>query len=152
MKDSEYSGSTMEKLRRKSAEKGPVALLVVSCPERKARLAAILSGLGVESLWVRRCREALELLRTQPPLQIVLTDTTLEDANWCDLLRAVGNHDSQASVVVVAPPSADEVLWSEVMWRGAYDMLVEPFTRNEAQRILEGALRAAGDTERAIVV
>jgi DNA-binding NtrC family response regulator len=128
-----------------------VVLLVLSCPERQARLAAILQGLGVESLWVRRCWEARELLQTQPLLDAVVTDATLEDANWCDVLRAVVDYDPQASVVVVAPSSADEILWSEVMWRGAHDMLVEPFTKREAQQVLEGALRVASRGERAAV-
>ncbi len=141
----------MERLRRKTTGNGPVVLLVLSCPERKARFAAILNGLGVEFLWVRRCWEAQELLQTQPLLDTVVTDATLEDANWCDVLRAVVDYDPQASVVVVAPCSADEILWSEVMWRGAHDMLVEPFTKSEAQQVLEGALRAAGRGERAAV-
>jgi len=42
-------------------------------------------------------------------------------------------------------------LWSEVMWWGVHDMLVEPFTKNEAQQVLEGALRAGGRAERAAV-
>jgi DNA-binding NtrC family response regulator len=141
----------MERPNNKSAENGPMALLVLSCPERQARLAAILRGIGVESLWVRRCWEARELLQTQPLLDTVVTDATLEDANWCDVLRAVVDYDPQASVVVVAPSSADEILWSEVMWRGVHDMLVEPFTKIEAQRVLEGALRAGGQKATAAV-
>ena len=141
----------MERSNSKSAGNGPMVLLVLSCAERQARLAAILKGIGVESLWVRRCWEARELLQTQPPLDTVVTDATLEDANWCDVLRAVVDYDPQASVVVVAPSSADEILWSEVMWRGVHDMLVEPFTKNEAERVLEGALRAAGQKVTAAV-
>ena len=128
-----------------------MVLLVLSCPERQARLAAILRGIGVDSLWVRRCWEARELLQTQPALDTVVTDATLEDGNWCDVLRAVVDYDPQASVVVVAPSSADEILWSEVMWRGVHDMLVEPFTKKEAQRVLEGALRAGGQKAAAAV-
>ena len=105
----------------------------------------------VESLWARRCWEARELLQTQPPLDTVVTDATLEDANWCDVLRAVVDYDPQTSVVVVAPSSADEILWSEVMWRGVHDMLVAPFTKKEAERVLEGALRAGGQKATAAV-
>jgi hypothetical protein len=82
----------------------------------------------------------------------VLGQFSLEDANWCDVLRAVVDYDPQANVVVVAPSSADEILWSEVMWRGVHDMLVEPFTKIEAQRVLEGALRAGGQKATAAVV
>lgn len=127
-------------------------MLVVSSDERKSFLSAILRKLDVESISVRCCRQARELLRTRPLLDAVLTDTTLEDANWCDVLRAVIDYESPASVVVVAPSSADERLWSEVIWRGAYDMLVEPFTADEARRVLEGALRTASSAHQALAV
>lgn len=130
---------------------GLVVLLVLSCADKEARLAEILDGLGVEFLRVRRYWEARALLQTHPLLGAVVTDATLEDGNWCDVLRAVVDYDPQASVVVVAPSSADEILWSEVMWRGVHDMLVEPFTKNEAQQVLEGALRAGGQKVTAAV-
>lgn len=133
----------MTNLRKETASQHALALLVVSSPNRRSFLSAVLRKLGVESISVPYCREAREFLRTGQPLDAVLTDTTLDDANWCDVLRAVIDSESGASVVVVAPSSADEHLWSEVIWRGAYDMLVEPFTADEARRVLEGALRAA---------
>jgi len=146
-----YSGKTMERLRSGSVGNGLVVLLVLSCADKEARLAEILDGLGVEFLRVRRYWEARALLQTHPLLGAVVTDATLEDGNWCDVLRAVVDYDPQASVVVVAPSSADEILWSEVMWRGVHDMLVEPFTKNEAQQVLEGALRAGGQKVTAAV-
>jgi FixJ family two-component response regulator len=45
--------------------------------------------------------------------------------------------------VVVSARLADERLWSEVLWRGAYDVIVEPYEAEEVRRIVEGALRAA---------
>jgi DNA-binding NtrC family response regulator len=139
----------VERAENRSAAKGPEALLVLACPSRKARLEAVLSALGAECRSVQRGREARELLQNQPLVNLVVTDATLEDANWCDILRAVVEHNPQARVVVVAPPSAGEILWSEVMWRGAYDMLVEPFSKDDARRILEGALRTPDRIERA---
>jgi DNA-binding NtrC family response regulator len=121
-----------------------MVLLIVSDPERKARLSAILRGLGLESLWVRQCRDARKLLKSCPPVEMVVTDASLSDSNWCDVLRVMVDCYTQANVVVVAPASADEILWSEVMWRGVQDMLVEPYTDAEARRVLEGALRACG--------
>jgi DNA-binding NtrC family response regulator len=138
--------------RKQPASQRALALLVVSSGERQSFLSAVLRKLGVDSISVRRCRQAREFLRTRPLLDAVLTDTTLEDANWCDVLRAVIDYESPASVVVVAPSSADERLWSEVIWRGAYDMLVEPFTADEARRVLEGALRTASSAHLALAV
>jgi DNA-binding NtrC family response regulator len=141
----------MARLRKEPAKDGPVVLLVLSCPERQARLAAILHALGVDLLWVRQCWEARALLQTRLPLISVVTDATLEDGNWCDLLRTVVDYDPQASVIVIAPSSADEMLWSEAIWQGVHDILVEPFTETEAQQVVEGALRVARAQERSLI-
>ena len=49
--------------------------------------------------------------------------------------------DIHASTVV-SSPHADERLWSEVLWRGAYDLLVEPHESREVHQTVTGALRA----------
>ena len=133
----------MAKFKKKPAEEEPVVLLVLSCPERHARLAAILRALGVDLLRVRQCWEARALLQTRPPLLAVVTDVTLEDGNWCDVLRAVVDYDPQAGLILVAPSSADEMLWSEAIWQGVHDILVDPFTEAEAQQVVESVLRVA---------
>jgi DNA-binding NtrC family response regulator len=133
----------MARLRKEPLKDGPVVLLVLSCPERQARLAAILHALGVDLLWVRQCWEARALLQTRPPLLSVVTDATLADGNWCDVLQTVVDYDPQAGVVLVAPSSADEMLWSEAIWQGVHDILVDPFTEAEAQQVVESVLRVA---------
>jgi DNA-binding NtrC family response regulator len=87
------------------------------------------------------CREARQLLTSGEPMDVVVTEVSLPDGNWCDLLLYIVNHGLDASVVVISG-SDDQRLCSEVLWRGAYDMLVEPFGPDEARRALEGALRA----------
>ena len=141
----------MASLRKEPAKDGPVVLLVLSCPERQARLAAILHALGMDLLWVRQCWEARAILQTRPPLLSVVTDLTLEDGNWCDVLRTVVDYDPQAGVILIAPSSADEMLWSEAMWLGVHDILVEPFTETEARRVVEGVLRVAGAQQHRLV-
>jgi DNA-binding NtrC family response regulator len=81
----------------------------------------------------------------------VVTDATLEDGNWRDVLRTVVDYDPQAGVILIAPSSADEMLWSEAMWLGVHDILVEPFTETEAQQVVEGVLRAAGAQQHCLV-
>ena len=53
------------------------------------------------------------------------------------------DYDPQAGVILIAPSSADETLWSEAIWRGVHDILVEPFTDTEAQQVVESVLRVA---------
>jgi DNA-binding NtrC family response regulator len=118
-----------------------MAMLVMS-PERRRTLEANLESLNVQVLPAGSCQEARVLLTNHPPVKIVITEVSLVDGNWCDVFRYLVDNDIHASVVV-SSRLADERLWSEVLWRGAYDVLVEPYEADEVRRIVEGALRAA---------
>jgi DNA-binding NtrC family response regulator len=118
-----------------------MAMLVMS-PERRRSLECDLESLNVEVLPAGSCQEARVLLKNHPPVNVVITEVSLVDGNWCDVFRYLVDNDIHASVVV-SSRLADERLWSEVLWRGAYDVLVEPYEAEEVRRIVEGALRAA---------
>ena len=115
--------------------------LVVMPEERRRPLLHSLESLKFETLLVGNCTEARHLLQTAPPVQVVITQVSLPDGNWCDVLRFLVDSGMEASVVVTSP-QVDENLWSEVLWRGAYDLLIEPFKTDEVRRTMEGALRA----------
>ena len=121
--------------------KSAVALIVMPS-ERRLPLLKKLKTLCVEALVVDNCQQARALLQTQPPVDVVITQVTLSDGNWCDVFKYLVDNDIHASLVV-SSPQADEILWSEVLWRGAYDLLVEPYEGHELRNTLEGALRAS---------
>jgi DNA-binding NtrC family response regulator len=121
--------------------KSSMAMLVMS-PERRRSLEPNLESLNVQVLLAGSCHEARALLQDNPPVSVVITDVSLNDGNWCDIFRFLVDRGIHASVVVSAR-LADERLWSEVLWRGAYDVIVEPYEADEVRRIVEGALRAA---------
>jgi len=121
--------------------KPTVALLVMS-PERRLPLLKKLKPLNTEVVAVENCQQLRSLLESQPPVDVVITEVTLADGNWCDVFRYLVDHGVHASVIV-SSPRADEILWSEVLWRGAYDLLVEPYESDEVRHTLEGALRAS---------
>ena len=116
-------------------------VLLVMAPPAYRQVACDLDSLdGVNVLLARDCREARQVLSAHPDISLVFTDVSHADGNWSDLLRFVVNRGIAAHVVVCSR-CADEGLWSEVLWRGGYDVLVEPFDRAELARIVEGALR-----------
>jgi hypothetical protein len=43
----------------------------------------------------------------------------------------------------VSSPAADEHFWSEILWRGVHDLLVEPHDADQVRRAVEGAIRHA---------
>jgi hypothetical protein len=67
---------------------------------------------------------------------IVISGLTLADGGWLDLLAHTvqGHVESRFLVCCVTP---DERLWSEVIWHGGHDVLVEPFDRIHLSRTLK---------------
>ncbi len=118
-----------------------VVVLVMS-RECSPPLLKALKSLAIDVLAGENCQEARGLLQTHPAVAVIITQLTLADGNWCNIFKYLVDSGGQASVVV-SSPQADERLWSEVLWRGAYDLLVEPYKSDEVIRVVEGALRAA---------
>ena len=54
---------------------------------------------------------------------------------WQDLLNGVLDMPTPPNVIVTAP-DADDLLWSDVLNRGGYDVLARPFDRAEVVRII----------------
>jgi len=105
-------------------------------------LLSKLESVDAKFLAAENCRDARTVLRDQEDVNVIVTDTTLTDGNWCDVLNHVSHLGSRANVVVTSEVG-DERLWSEVLWRGAYDLLIEPVETREVQQVMEGALRAS---------
>jgi DNA-binding NtrC family response regulator len=120
----------------------PVILLVLPQDERRNTLLRHLESLKLTAAAVSTFREVRERLKDDPRVDVVITGVSLRDGNWCDVLGCVVSCGVEARVVV-SSPVADERLWSEVLWRGVYDVLVEPYDPLEVRRILDGALRSA---------
>lgn len=121
-------------------------VLVISGTDRVSTLLTGLRPLNAAVRTLKNCREARRWLRDHPDVDVIITDVSLSDGNWCDLLRYLVDSGVTASVVVTSS-TADEALWSEVLWRGAYDLLVEPYEDFEVRRIVDGAVRAARSSQ-----
>ncbi len=117
-------------------------VLLVMEPEESRALIEILRSHRFQVLAAGSCGEARQILETRPPVEVIIGGTSYRDGNWCDLLRWLVEHEHRASLVVTVG-QADERLWSEVLWRGAYDLLVEPYESSEVCRVVEAAARAS---------
>ena len=87
-------------------------------------------------------RRARELLERTPSADVIVTSLTLPDANWTEILRYVIAKNLSASIVVSCS-RPDERVWSELVWRGVHDVLVEPHREEEVLTVLKSALRAS---------
>jgi DNA-binding NtrC family response regulator len=80
---------------------------------------------------------------------VILTEASLPDGTWLDVLdlarRVTPNSD-----VIVTDPDADARFWAEVLNRGAYDLIAQPFAAIEVQRILGNACTHSSISPKAI--
>ncbi|MCL4401765.1 MAG: response regulator [Acidobacteria bacterium] len=117
-----------------------VTALAVS-PHEKDR--AYLRGLFQEANWVLHespsCTDALSALKRRR-VDLVISDRDLCDGDWRVLLRAVQDLPSSPPLIVTSRV-ADEYLWAEVLNEGGYDILAQPFEREEALRVISAATR-----------
>ncbi len=118
-----------------------LSALLVMPPERRDLFLQALNALDVRAYCASGCREAREVLKPRNSVGLIVTNVSLPDGNWCDVLRMMNDLGVPASVVVSAP-EVNPTLWSEVFWRGAYDLLVQPCEWNDVCQCLEGALRS----------
>lgn len=131
-------------MENKTGHRPHFALLVVPFGRRRRALLRCMESLGLPTTAVDNCHAARECIRANPRIDLVITQVSLQDGNWCDILGWVVKHGIDARVVV-SSAAADERFWSEALWRGVYDVLVEPYEHAEVTRIVGGALRAIGD-------
>ena len=65
---------------------------------------------------------------------VVICDTKLPDGSWVDVFETL-THEEAPSFIVTSR-LADDRLWVDVLHRGAYDVLVQPFDRSEVARVI----------------
>jgi len=112
--------------------------MLVMARERRLPLLDALESCGIEVLPVCDCNEARRMFENQPPVQVVVTDTTLPDGDWRRVIEIVVQGYANIEVVV-SLRLGDLPLWLDVLDQGGYDVLVEPYRREEIQRIVEAA-------------
>jgi DNA-binding NtrC family response regulator len=84
---------------------------------------------------------SLQLARTmlrQGEYAVILTEATLPDGGWMDVLHLARECPLEVEVIVT-DPQADARLWAEALNMGAYDLLAQPYYQPEVSRILYNA-------------
>ena len=112
--------------------------MLVMAGERRLPLLDVLESCGIEVLPVCDCNAAHRMLGTQPPVHVVVTDTALPDGDWRRVLEIVTQVSANIEVIVCSR-LGDHKLWLDVLEQGGYDVFVQPYQREEIQRIVEAA-------------
>jgi DNA-binding NtrC family response regulator len=101
-------------------------------------LDEILSGVSIPVRQAEDVATACRLLDREA-FDAVLTESSLPDGNWADVIRLV-TRKLPGLAVVVTDKLADARFWADVLESGAYDLLVKPFYPREVQRIISNAV------------
>ena len=117
-------------------------VLFVSPYQQDARsLARMLDAVALPLVHALTVNEAASRLETEN-VQVVLSEATLEDGNWLDVLQLARRLEME---VVVTDAWADARFWAEAISKGAYDLLAQPFHETEVRRVLASAsMRRSG--------
>ena len=109
-------------------------LLVSPFDEDHRQLQAILRHSKWQQYGARTRAAALELLR-QNPVPVVVCESDLPDGSWKELLTQL-NGLPHAPMLVVTSRFADELLWSEALNLGAYNVLAKPLHSAEVFHVV----------------
>jgi DNA-binding response OmpR family regulator len=74
------------------------------------------------------------------PIQVVITSCEVPRWDWRRVLRNL-RRMARPPQLIVTSRTADERLWSEVLNCGGYDVLPQPFRKDEIQRVIAAAHR-----------
>lgn len=80
-------------------------------------------------------------------LDLVITDRNLPDGDWRRLREAFKPFSQP---LIVTSRLADDYLWAEVLNEGGYDVLAQPFDREEVTRVISAATRRSHNELRRI--
>jgi DNA-binding NtrC family response regulator len=116
-------------------------LLLVLTPTRRSQLLPLLEGLDLEIEWAVGFQDAVRKLSGANCYDLLLVDAELPDGSWRNLLLFVQN-SGMTSEMIVCSRLADQQLWAEVIQCGAYDLIAEPYERQEVSRIVGSALQS----------
>lgn len=109
-------------------------ILVISGHRDDAlRITQMLHELPFAVDYAGTLRQARIELR-QKRFDAVLTEATLLDGNWLDILNMTRECPGRPEVIVT-DPQADAHFWTEALNLGAYDLLAQPFYEPEVRRI-----------------
>jgi len=112
-------------------------LFISGRPDDARRLAEMLHALPLHVEHVASVKQAATRLQKEA-YDVILTEASLPDGGWMDVLHLV-RECSREPEVIVTDPQADARFWAEALNLGAYDLLAQPFYEPEVRRILYNA-------------
>jgi DNA-binding response OmpR family regulator len=87
-------------------------------------------------------RGAMQVLENEQ-VEVVIAESALPNWNWKKILADL-RRLAEPPQLIVSSRTADDYLWAEVLNIGGYDVLPQPFERDEVERVVAAARRQFG--------
>lgn len=123
----------------KNREDSVCALLLGEYDEGLLLIRQVFREAGWRLLEAQGRQEGLRHL-DEASVHVVITPSESPGLEWKRVLRDLGRRQRPPQLIVTSR-TADEQLWSEVLNCGGYDVLPEPFHRDEVERVVASARR-----------
>jgi DNA-binding NtrC family response regulator len=118
--------------------KSPLVLAVMD-PLRSRSLIQQMEAQGINVIAATGRGEARTILLSSPRVPIILTDESLPDGDWRDVLQDVAASGLTAEVVVCTGPEQSMTLCFDLLDHGAFGLMSEPFDRDQLQWLVNAA-------------
>ena len=102
-------------------------------------LEELLYAQGIRVSRVRHCAEARSTLKEAAPVDLVLTDVTLDDGTWRDVIQLVRELAKDTPVIVMSRVVSMS-LYLDTQDAGAVDFIVPPMTAGDLVYVLTTAV------------
>jgi response regulator RpfG family c-di-GMP phosphodiesterase len=120
-------------------EQSVCALMIGDYERDRSLVRDIFHRLKWRLLEARDRHGALQCLKRNP-VHVVLAETEVRDWNWKQMLQDLRALKPSPQLIVTSR-LADNHLWAEALNVGAYDVLAQPFERDEVERVVASARR-----------
>lgn len=118
---------------------GKVEVLLAGSGNTYTALGGIFHHLGCRLRCVATCRELIACAN-ENRTAVIICEQNLPDGDWISVLSVLQSSRECAHLIVTSLQS-DSALWAEVLNRGGYDVLCQPFDRDEVLRVVTSAWR-----------
>jgi DNA-binding response OmpR family regulator len=118
------------------------ALFVGGFEDERRLVQEVFRECGWQFLEAPDRRRASQCLRRRS-VQVVIAKSDMPDGSWQEMLDHL-RRLARPPLLIVTSRTADEHLWVEVLNIGGYDVLAQPFERDEMVRVIASARRHFG--------
>ena len=114
-------------------------LIAEDAEEIRDMLSEFLIGKGYTVSFAKNGREAIQQLKSDPALQIILLDVSMPEMGGLEALKSIMASDPHPNVIMITSV-ADSEIAQQTLKTGAFDYILKPFSLDAAEASITACL------------